>query len=132
MSFSYDDNNIYVFQRKYLHVFKIRLNDRDYDGVVVCKLNQTTGFILCVGLVIEYYLYGTRRSQKLHVTGSFDESEQIISSAISHDDRRFAAGVGKVQHGADRTLTCIVFYELKKQYKKGYTQPVRRNKMIQM
>lgn len=98
-----------------MHDFKITLYKKDYEGTITCKLKVVNGFILCRDLCIEVFGQGIKRFQKLTIHGRVDENEEIISTAVSRGDRNFAAGLGKVHCGADKTLTCIIIYDLVRQ-----------------
>lgn len=40
------------------------------------------------------------------------EEEEIVSMAVSKDETRVAAALGRISQGADETITCLIVYKL--------------------
>lgn len=113
VSFKFHQNNLHLFERKYIHGFKVSVNKKDYEGTIATKVERNSGYILCNDLNIEMFSSDRERIQKVQICGR-PSNEEIISVDISQDETRFAVGLGTLAQGADETITCIIVYDIVK------------------
>lgn len=58
-------------------------------------------------------MFNQKYKQSLQIVDIDDrpDEEEIISMAVSQDETRVAAALGRISHGADETITCLIVYE---------------------
>lgn len=112
MSFKHDQDNLFVYERKYLHSFTVKLDNKNYEGSVVKTLKKGY-FLLGHDKLVQLY----NRKKEAICTIEIDEVEDeevIISMDLTRDDKRLGVALGKVLQGADETITKFIVFEIKK------------------
>ena len=111
ISYKHLRRNLYVFERKYQHKFKVTINNDNYEGCIVHSIRRNLGLVICKQQNIEVFAQNQYRIQKIQIY-SRPLEEQIINAVFSHNEDRFAVALGKTTHGSELGITCIILYKL--------------------
>lgn len=112
VSFKYDQNNLYIYERKYLHSFSVKIDGKDYEGTIARTLKDGH-FVLAHHRYVK--IYNSKKKQKAKIKiDKLQEDEEVVSMELSKDDKRLGVAIGKRIEGDDETITCIIIFALNK------------------
>jgi hypothetical protein len=111
VSYKHDQDNLYVYERKYFHDFEVKVDSKDYEGTIAKTLK---GGFFVLGFNKYIQIYNKKKEVKeSHTIQNIDDDLTIISMDVSHDYKRLAVGLGKVLNAADEAITDIIVFELR-------------------